>query len=102
MIQLEYLVALGAGLVAVALAGIGTNRHFIIIMLGVELILLASTIVLIGFMSYNASSSPSGVFLLLSIWAVASAEIITLIAFYVYMKAKGFDFDVSKLSRLKW
>lgn len=71
-------------------------------MLGIELIFVASTIVLVSFFDYNALSSPSGIILLFSIWAVAAAEIITIIALYVYMKSRGLSFDISKLSKLKW
>jgi len=38
----------------------------------------------------------------LGLWAVAAVEIITLITFYAYMKSRGFDFDITKLSKLKW
>jgi hypothetical protein len=38
----------------------------------------------------------------IAIWAVAAVEVITLVTFYVYMKSRGFNFDVSKLSKLKW
>ncbi len=79
-----------------------TNRNFIVIMLGIELILTASTIALVSFFDYSQSSGAGGIILLFSIWTVASVEIITLIAFYVYMKSRGFDFDVSKLSKMKW
>lgn len=85
-----------------ALAGIAAHRNLIVIMLGIELIFVASTIMLVSFFDYNSLSAPSGVVLLFSIWAVASAEIITVIALYVYMKSGGFGFDVSKLARMKW
>lgn len=102
MIVPGYLLALSISLVAIALAGIATNRNFIMIMLGVELIFIASTIVLVSSFSSNPSADPGGIFFLFSIWSVASVEVITVIAFYVYMKSKGFDFDVSKLSKFKW
>lgn len=84
------------------MAGLASHRNLIVIMLGIELIFVASTIVLISFFDYNAASAPSGIFALFSIWAVAAAEIITVIALYVYMKYRGVSFDVSKLSRMKW
>lgn len=71
-------------------------------MLGIELILAGSTVALVSFYSYASSPAPSGIILLISIWAVAATEIITLIGVYVYMKATGFDLDVSKLTKLKW
>ena len=103
MIELAYVIAAGIALLAIALAAIAVERNLIVIMLAVELIFLASTIVLVGFLSYGQSPGSSlGVIALLSIWAVAAIEIITLVAFYVYMKAKGYSFDVSLLSKMKW
>ena len=99
---LEYLLALSLGMIAVALAGIAAHRNLIVIMIGIELIFVASTIMLVSFFDYNPVSTPGGVILLFSIWAVASAEIITVIALYVYMKSNGISLDVSKLTRMKW
>ncbi len=89
-------------LFALGLAGIATQRHFIVVMLAVELILLASTIVLVYIFSYTPSPSPDGTVALISIWAVATVEIITVIAFYSYMKRGGYAFDISALSKMKW
>jgi NADH:ubiquinone oxidoreductase subunit K len=94
--------ALGISLVAIALAGIATHRNLIAIMLGMELIFVASTIVLVSFFDYNSFASSSGIILLFSIWTVAAVEIITVIALYVYMKSRGLGLDVSKLSKMKW
>ncbi len=102
MIPLEFPMVLGMVVIAIALAGISTERHFIVIMLAVELIFLASTILLVSFFSYSTDPNPIGVMALISVWSVAAAEVITMIAFYVYIKAKGYDFDVTKLSKMKW
>ena len=88
-------------LVGIALAAIAVERNLIVILLAVELIFLASTIAIVGFMSYSQGSA-LGIMALVSVWAVAAIEIITLVAFYVYMKAKGYSFDVSLLSRMRW
>lgn len=102
MIALSYVLAVCAGLLAVAFAGVATERHFIVVMLAIELIFLASTIAIVAFFSYAQNPGPDGVVALVSIWAVAAVEIITLITFYVYMKSRGFGFDISTLSRLRW
>ncbi len=102
MIPLIYILASSIALTAVALAGIASDRHFIIVMLAVELMFVASTIALMAFFSYQQSPDPSAVPMLISIWTVAAVEIITVITFYVYMKSKNFDFDITKLSKLKW
>jgi NADH:ubiquinone oxidoreductase subunit K len=100
--MLNLLLFASVSLFAIALAGIISNRHFIVIMLGVELIFIASIFGLISFFSYARNPDPSAVIMLIALWSVAAAEVIALITFYVYMKAHGSDFDVVKLSRLKW
>lgn len=100
--MLAYLLVAAASLIAVALAGIISDRHFVVIMLAVELIFLASIIALVSFFAYMQTPGGSGVVLLISIWSIAAAEIIALITFYVFMKSRGFDFDITKLSKLKW
>jgi NADH:ubiquinone oxidoreductase subunit K len=102
MIPIEYIMALGAALFAIGIAGIAADRHFVVIMLGIELMFAASTVLLIGFFSWRDAASPDAALMLFAIFSVAAAEIITLISFYIYMKHNGIDFDVSKLSRLKW
>ncbi len=102
MIMLAYLIALSIALFAIGLAGIATDRHLVVIMLAVELIFAASMIALVSFFSYPGKASPGAVLMMFAIFTVAAAEIITVITFYVYMKRGGIDFDVTKLSKLKW
>lgn len=71
-------------------------------MLAVELIFVSSIIALISFFSYSQTPNPDAVVMLLSIFAVAAVEIIAVITFYVYMKHRNIEFDVTKLSKLKW
>ena len=63
---------------------------------------VASAIALVSFFSYGAVPNQGAIVMLISIWAVAAAEIITLVTFYVYMKSRRIDFDVTRLSRMKW
>ena len=100
--MLSYLLIISVSILAVALAGIIAEKHFIAIMLAIELVFIASTIALVSFFAYARTPDSSAVMMLIAIWSVASAEIITLITFYVHMKSKGFDFDVARLSKLKW
>ncbi len=102
MIDLIYIVATSLALVGIAFAGIATDRHFILIMLAIELIFVASSILLVGYFAYNQVSNPGALIMLIGIWGVAAVEIITLITFYIYMKHRGIDFDVTKLSKMKW
>ena len=102
MIVLAYVFALAVALIGIAMAGLATDRHFIVIMLGIELILVASTLALVAFFDASSPVNPGAMVLLISIWSVAAVEIITLITFYVYMKFRRIDFDVSKLTKMKW
>jgi NADH-quinone oxidoreductase subunit K len=102
MIFLTYPIALSIVLFSIGLAGIATDRHLVVIMLAVELIFVASIIALVSFFSYGSQSNPDAVLMLFAIFTVAAVEIITVITFYVYMKRSGIEFDVAKLSRLKW
>jgi NADH:ubiquinone oxidoreductase subunit K len=102
MIPLVYIFAVVMGLVGIAFAGLASDRHFLVIMLAIELILVASTILLVGFFTYSSNPDPGAFMMLISIWTVAAVEIITLITFYLYMKQRNVDFDVTKLSKMKW
>ena len=102
MIMLPYLIALGIALFAIGLAGIASDRHLVVIMLAVELIFAASIISLVSFFSYSVKATPDAVMMLFAIFTVAAVEIITVITFYVYMKHSRIEFDVTKLSKLKW
>ncbi len=102
MILLAYVFALSIALLAIGLAGIASDRHFIVIMLAVELIFVASTISLVAFFSYIPVVNPDAVLMLFSIFAVASVEIITVIALYVFMKQHGIGFDMAYLARMRW
>ena len=97
-----YIFALALALLAIGLAGIATDRHLIVIMFSIELIFVAGIVALVGFFYISPKPNPDAVLMLLSIFAVAAVEIITVVTFYVYMKHRGVDFDVRKLSRLKW
>jgi NADH:ubiquinone oxidoreductase subunit K len=100
--MVSFLLIAAITLLGVALAGIISDRHFVVIMLAIELIFISSTIFLAYFFSYNQNPDPSAVPMFVAIWSVAAVEVIVLITFYVFMKSRGFDFDITKLSRLKW
>jgi len=102
MILLTYLIGFSIVLFAIGLAGIAAERHLIVILLAIELIFVASTIALVSFFAYSASPDPDAVLMLFSIFTVAAVEVITVITFYVYMKKYGVEFDVTKLSKMKW
>jgi NADH:ubiquinone oxidoreductase subunit K len=100
--MLEYLAAISIALVAIALAGIISDRHFIVVMLAIELMFIASAILLVSFFSLASAPEPDAVMMLVGVWAVAAAGVIGTVTLCVCMKSQGYDFDMTKLSRLKW
>lgn len=94
-----YFIALAIGLFAVGIVGVVASRHFIIMMLGVEVALSAAIILAAASFAYSSPGDIVG--LLFTIWAVASAEIMGMVAVYRYMVAHGISMDVRLLSKLK-
>ncbi|MEM3791228.1 MAG: NADH-quinone oxidoreductase subunit K [Candidatus Micrarchaeaceae archaeon] len=94
--------AIAIAIFSFSLAGVAVERNLIAIIIGIEMMLAAATVLLVGSASYFPSPNSSWLVLLIAIWAIAATEAIILIAFYVNLKEKGIGFDVSKASELKW
>jgi len=100
--MLEYFVLASIALIAIAIAGIISERHFVAVMLAIELIFISSTVLLVSFFSLSGGSGADAFLMLTGIWSVAAVEVIALVTFYICMKSLSFDFDITKLSKLKW
>ncbi|MDE1833072.1 MAG: hypothetical protein KGH58_01500 [Candidatus Micrarchaeota archaeon] len=98
MIFIDF-VALSFALFAIGIAGVAASRHFLIMMLSVEVGIIASTLLATVFFYFTGSGNI--ITLLLSMWTVASMEVLALIAFYRYLAAQEVSLDVTKLSKLK-
>jgi NADH:ubiquinone oxidoreductase subunit K len=94
-----YFIAVSIGLFAVGLVGVVASRHFIIMMLGVEIAFTAAIVLAAASFAYAAPGNIVG--LLFTVWAVASAEIMGMVALYRYMSVHGISMDVRQLSKLK-
>ncbi len=90
---------LASAMFALGVAGVLSNRNFIIMMLSVEMALISSTLLAVSLFYY--SSGGNVVPFLIVIWSIASAEAMTMIVFYRYMTRQQISLDVSKLSKLK-
>ncbi|MCL4383501.1 MAG: hypothetical protein M1168_02115 [Candidatus Marsarchaeota archaeon] len=86
-------------LFSIGISGIAFSRHFILMIISVEIIFVASSLLAVSFFTYLILGNI--ILLLLAIWSVAAIEIITLIIFYRYMSKVKVSLDVSKLSKLK-
>lgn len=95
-----YFLAVGFALFAVGIVGVVASRHFIIMMLAVEIALSAAIVVAAAGFVYSAGGGDV-LGLLFTLWAVASAEIMGMVAVYRYMMVNGVEMDVRKLSRLR-
>ena len=94
-----YFVALSLALFGIGISGMAASRHFLIMMLSIEVAIISSTILAVAFFYYLP---PGNVLLvLLSIWSVASTEVIALVAIYRYLTKEEVSLDISKLSKLK-
>jgi NADH:ubiquinone oxidoreductase subunit K len=94
-----YFIALAIGLFAVGIAGVVASRHFIVMMLGIEIAFSAAIVLAGASFAYAAPGNIVG--LLFTVWAVASAEIMGMVAVYRYMVAHGISMDVRLLSKLR-
>ena len=96
-----YMLAAALALFAIGLSGIVASRHFVVMILSSEVILVSAIIAAAAFFSSATAGDGSFIVLVLTIWAIAGAEIIVLVSFYTRMKSMNVDFDVSKLNKLR-
>lgn len=101
MLPLFYFAIVSAFFLSLGLAGIISSRHFIIVILSVELIFIASIVALVSYFTTSNIVDGSFFIILVSIWSVASIDIIGLVTFYVYMKRKVVDFNLKELTGLR-
>ena len=97
--MIEIFMVLGFALFAMGISGVATSRNFIIMVLSIEVVLVASS--LVGVSIFSVSGSGNIVLLLLSIWGIASSEIIALVAIYRYLQRAEESMDVTKMSKFK-
>ncbi len=93
-----YFILLSFALFAIGIAGALASRHILLIIISTELILIASTLIGIGFFDfYRGNIIP----FLFTVWGVAASEIIMLVVFYKYLSRYEKDMDITKLSELR-
>ena len=97
--MLVYFLVFGISLFCIGISGIIASRHFIIMMLSIEIILAASMLLATAFYYYVAPGSI--IILLLTLWSIAAAEIMAIVVMYRYMVKEEVSLDVSKLSKLR-
>lgn len=100
MIPPEYFVVLGFAIFSIGIVGIAATRHFILMLVSVEIALVASTLVGTAFYYFNTNGG-NIMLLLFTVWTIAASEAIALIAFYRYLAKYETSLDVTKLSRFR-
>ncbi len=99
--MLYYFIGLAIALFSIGAAGIASSRHFIVVVLSAEVMLAGSMLAATGFFSAAPLSDGSFPVLMLALWAVASAEIVVMVAFYVKMRKYSEGFDLRKMNKLR-
>ena len=94
-----YFVILAIAVFGIGISGVAASKHFLIMMLSIEVSIAASALLALAAFSYTTSGNI--VTLLFSFWAVASLEVMAIIVVYRYMVREEISLDVSKLSKLK-
>ena len=92
-------VYLSFALFALGVSGVAASRHFLIMMLSIEICIVASTLLAAALFTYNTDGGIMQ--LLFALFAIAAAEVITLTVFYRYLAKYELTMDVSKLSRYR-
>ena len=94
-----YFMGLGFAIFAIGICGMAASRHFLVIMISSEVAIIAST--LLSTMFFYFSTNGNIISLLLSLWSVASIEVMAIVVVYRYLAKAEFGLDVTKMSKLK-
>jgi len=98
-ISLYHYLGLGAALFAIGVIGVVTRRNAIGLLIGVELILNAANINLVGFSRFSGKLEPQVFALFVIVLAAAEAAVALAIVLQLFDKRK--DVDVDRASALK-
>lgn len=99
MIPVIYFVIVSFAIFAVGIVGVAATRHFLLMILSVEIALVASTLLATVFYTFDGGGNV--LLLLFSLWAIAAIEAIALVSFYRYLSRYETSLDVTKLSKLR-
>ena len=97
--MIAYLMYLSLALFALGVSGVASSRHFLIMLLSIEIIIVAAT--LLAAAIYSNVMAGGIMELLFALWTVAAVEVMVLIVFYRYLAKYELSMDVTRLSRLR-
>lgn len=98
-IPVVYFVLTSFALFAIGVVGVVATRHFLLMILSIEVALVAST--LLATIFFYTTVSGNIMLLLFAIWTIAATEAIALVSFYRYLGRYETSLDVTKLSKLR-
>jgi NADH:ubiquinone oxidoreductase subunit K len=98
---LYYALLFSIALLAIGIGGIIASRHLIILILSAELVLAAAMVAAASFLTLPGGNADQLIILMAAIWAIASVEIMVLVAFYMKMRRNVSGYDVGKLRVLR-
>lgn len=99
IMPIEYFIAISFALFSIGMVGVAVTRHFIVMILSIEIALVASTLLATAF--YFTTSDGNVMLLLFAIWTIAATEAIALVSFYRYLGRYETSLDVTRLSKLR-
>lgn len=95
----EIFLLLSFALFSLGIAGVAASRHFVVMILSVEIILVASALLAISSYAYIANGQI--LVLLFAIWSIAALEVMALVVFYRYLARLELSMNVAKLMKYK-
>lgn len=96
---LLYFIALSFMIFSIGIVAAATTRHFLLMIISVEIIISAAILLSVATFSYI---TPGDILsLLFALWAVAASEIMGMIVIYRYMCKSEMSMDVRKLFKLQ-
>ncbi|MFI5412325.1 MAG: NADH-quinone oxidoreductase subunit NuoK [Candidatus Micrarchaeales archaeon] len=98
-IPMVYFIVVSFALFAVGVAGVVASRHFIVMILSIEIALASAA--LLATIFYYTNTNGNIMLLLFAIWSIAATEAIALVSFYRYLVKYEASLDVTKLSKLR-
>ena len=97
--MLQYLAIMSAAIFAIGVAGMVSSKHFLVMILSIELSLIAATTLVVSF--YSNGYSGFAIMFLFAVWAIAAVEAMALIVFYQELARRGKGMDITKMSQIR-
>ena len=102
MIELAHLQILSSGLFCIGVYGVLAKRNAVLILMGIELMLNAVNINLIGFAVFSDPTGILGQIIAIFVITVAAAEVGLALAIILRLYRKRSSVNVDELDMMKW